>query len=119
MVFVVAHSKIGDIEDAGVVRGDGDLTECVTWFPVCGCDAGDSGSQNELDHLDTHFARHRRGFLPKAVPRRTGDLCHRAPESDVIEQHDQHIRRVRWRPQRNDRGNGVSGSLASYVNAPR
>jgi Family of unknown function (DUF6226) len=26
----------------------------VVWFPDCGCDAGDSGSQNELDHLDAH-----------------------------------------------------------------
>jgi len=24
-------------------------------FPDCGCDACDSGSQNELDHLDAHL----------------------------------------------------------------
>jgi Family of unknown function (DUF6226) len=29
--------------------------DCVNWFPDCGCDAWDSGSENELDHLDVHM----------------------------------------------------------------
>jgi hypothetical protein len=53
--LIVAHSRIGDVDDAGVVLGVGDPVECVDWFPDCGCDACDSGSQNELDHLDTHL----------------------------------------------------------------
>lgn len=51
--LVVAHSQFGDVDDAGLVLGVGDPAECVNWFPDCGCDACDSGSQNELDHLDT------------------------------------------------------------------
>lgn len=27
----------------------------MTWFPDCGCDACDSGSQHELDRLDEHI----------------------------------------------------------------
>ena len=52
--LVVARSRIGDVDDAGLVLGVGDPAECVEWFPDCGCDACDSGSQNELDHLDVH-----------------------------------------------------------------
>ena len=53
--LIVSHSQIGDVDDAGVVLGVGDPAECVNWFPDCGCDACDSGSQNELDHLDAHL----------------------------------------------------------------
>jgi hypothetical protein len=53
--LVIAHSRIGDVSDAGVVLGVGDPTECINWFPDCGCDACDSGSENELDHLDNHL----------------------------------------------------------------
>lgn len=53
--LVFAHSRIGDVDDAGVVLGVGIPAECVNWFPNCGCDACDSGSQNELDHLDSHI----------------------------------------------------------------
>jgi len=53
--LVVGHSQIGDVDDAGLVLGVGDPADCVNWFPDCGCDACDSGSQNELDHLDTHM----------------------------------------------------------------
>ena len=52
--LVVGHSRLGDVDDAGVVLGLGDPAETVTWFPHCGCDACDSGSQRELDDLDTH-----------------------------------------------------------------
>jgi hypothetical protein len=53
--LVVAHSRIGDVGDAGVVLGVGDPAELVNWFPDCGCDACDSGSQNELEWLDTNI----------------------------------------------------------------
>jgi Family of unknown function (DUF6226) len=53
--LVIARSRIGIIPDAGVVLGVGDPAVCVQWFPDCGCDACDSGSQNELDHLDAHI----------------------------------------------------------------
>ncbi|MCU1390063.1 MAG: hypothetical protein JWL72_3401 [Ilumatobacteraceae bacterium] len=53
--LVIAHSRIGDVDDAGVVLGVGSPAECINWFPDCGCDACDSGSQNELDHLDNHL----------------------------------------------------------------
>jgi hypothetical protein len=53
--LVIAHSRLGDVDDAGVGLGVGDPVECVEWFPDCGCDACDSGSQNELEHLDAHL----------------------------------------------------------------
>jgi hypothetical protein len=49
---VVARSRLGDVADAGVTLGVGDPAVCVDWFPHCGCDACDSGSQSELDCLD-------------------------------------------------------------------
>jgi hypothetical protein len=52
---VVARSRIDDADDAGVVLGVGDPAVCVAWFPQCGCDACDSGSQDELDRLDEHL----------------------------------------------------------------
>jgi hypothetical protein len=51
---VLARSRIDDVDDAGVVLGVGDPAVCVSWFPECGCDACDSGSQDELDRLDDH-----------------------------------------------------------------
>jgi len=53
--LAVARSRLGDIEDAGVTLGVGDPAVCVMWFPFCGCDACDSGSQDELDRLDDHI----------------------------------------------------------------
>jgi Family of unknown function (DUF6226) len=53
--LVVAHSRIGDVDDVGIVLGVGEPAECVNWFPECGCDACDSGSHSELDHLDAHL----------------------------------------------------------------
>jgi hypothetical protein len=35
-----------------VVLGVGDPAWCPAFMPDCGCDACDTGSQNELDHLD-------------------------------------------------------------------
>lgn len=52
--LVVAHSQIRD-DDTQVVLGVGNPAECIERFPDCGCDACDSGSQNELDHLDNHL----------------------------------------------------------------
>lgn len=50
--MVIARSAIGDVHDAGVTFGVGDPAVCVAWLPNCGCDACDSGSQNELDKVD-------------------------------------------------------------------
>lgn len=55
LTLVVARSWIGDVDDAGVVLGVGDPAVCVRFFPDCGCDACDSGAQDELDHLDVHL----------------------------------------------------------------
>jgi hypothetical protein len=52
----VARSRLGDLDDAGVTLGLGDPAVCIDWFPECGCDACDSGSQNELDYFDEHMA---------------------------------------------------------------
>ena len=53
--IVVARSRLDDIDDAGVVLGVGHPSVLVALFPDCGCDACDSGSQDELDHLDRHM----------------------------------------------------------------
>lgn len=52
--LVFARSQLGTVDDAGVTLGVGDPAICVAWFPDCGCDACDSGSQDELDDLDAH-----------------------------------------------------------------
>jgi hypothetical protein len=54
--MIVARSRLGDLDDAGVTLGVGDPAVCVGWFPDCGCDACDSGSQDALDELDRHIA---------------------------------------------------------------
>ena len=53
--LVLARSRLGDLDDAGVTLGLGDPAVCVGWFPDCGCDACDSGSQHALDELDRHL----------------------------------------------------------------
>jgi hypothetical protein len=52
--LVVARSSLGTVDDAGVTLGAGAPAVCVAWFPHCGCDACDSGSQDVLDDLDAH-----------------------------------------------------------------
>lgn len=52
---VLSRSRIGPVADAGITLGVGEPTVPVAWFPDCGCDACDSGSGNELDHLDAHL----------------------------------------------------------------
>jgi hypothetical protein len=53
--IVVARSRLEDIDDAGVTLGVGHPSVLVALFPDCGCDACDSGSQDELDNLDRHM----------------------------------------------------------------
>jgi hypothetical protein len=53
--LAVARSKVADAGDAGVTLGVGEPAVVITWIPHCGCDACDSGSQNELDELDNHI----------------------------------------------------------------
>ena len=56
LTLVLGRSRVGDVDDAGVTLGVGDPAVCVDWFPGCGCDACDSGSQDELDRLDARIA---------------------------------------------------------------
>ena len=53
--LTVARTSIDDVSDFGVVLGFGDPPVVVERFPDCGCDACDSGSANELEHLDDHL----------------------------------------------------------------
>jgi hypothetical protein len=53
--LTVGRSRLGNVGDAGVTLGVGEPAVRVAIFPDCGCDACDSGSQNELDHLDAHL----------------------------------------------------------------
>ena len=53
--LVIARSRLAEIADAGVTLGVGDPALCVAWFPHCGCDACDSGSQDVLNDLDAHL----------------------------------------------------------------
>jgi len=55
LVLVVARSVLGEIDDAGVTLGVSDPAICTGLFPDCGCDACDSGFQDEIDHLDAHI----------------------------------------------------------------
>lgn len=53
--LVVSRSSIDGAAEVGVVLGAGDPAVSVGCVPQCGCDACDSGSQNELDELDRMF----------------------------------------------------------------
>ena len=53
--IVVARSRLEDVDDAGVTLGVGRPSVLVALFPDCGCDACDSGSQDEVDNLDRHM----------------------------------------------------------------
>ena len=75
--LVVGHSRLGDVDDAGVVLGLGDPAETVTWFPHCGCDACDSGSQRELERPRHPRAQHRDRGVPSTVRRRSAHHGHR------------------------------------------
>lgn len=55
LAIVVARSRIESVDDAGLTLGVGDPAFVLNRFPDCGCDACDSGSQHELEHLDQHF----------------------------------------------------------------
>jgi hypothetical protein len=53
--LVVARSRLGPEDDAGLTLGAGDPAVPVAWIPDCGCDACDSGSQDVLDELDEYI----------------------------------------------------------------
>lgn len=53
--LVVSRSRIEDVPDAGVTLGVGEPAVRIVFIPDCGCDACDSGSQDVIDHLDTHI----------------------------------------------------------------
>ncbi len=52
---VFARHRLDDVDDAGITLGAGLPADVIVWLPHCGCDACDSGSQNELDVLDQHL----------------------------------------------------------------
>ena len=52
--LVLVRTQLPDIHDAGVTPGAVHQGEGLAWFPVCGCDACDSGSRDVLDDLDAH-----------------------------------------------------------------
>jgi Family of unknown function (DUF6226) len=54
--ITISRSRLGDVDDGGVTLGVGDPAVCIDSFPECGCDACDSGSQNELDWFDVPMA---------------------------------------------------------------
>lgn len=67
--LLVCRTDLGDVPGSGIVLGVGDPVEPLGWFPECGCDACDSGSDADLEHLDSYirgvvtgqFRRLRRG----------------------------------------------------------
>ena len=54
LALIVCRTELGDVPGAGITLGVGDPIDEIERFPDCGCDACDSGSQNELDELDRH-----------------------------------------------------------------
>jgi hypothetical protein len=68
LALTVARSRLGVVDDAGVTLGLGDPAVRIDWFPECGCDACDSGSQNELDNFDQHM-----GVIVSGTFRRLSD----------------------------------------------
>lgn len=58
LTVVIARSRLGDADDAddaGLTLGAGWPADVVDWLPDCGCDACDSGSQNEIDAVDQYL----------------------------------------------------------------
>ncbi len=53
--LIVGRMELGGISEAGVILGCGAPVMEIERFPDCGCDACDSGSLDELEHLDTHM----------------------------------------------------------------
>ena len=53
--LVVGRSRIEDVMDAGVTLGAGLPAVQIAFVPDCGCDACDSGSQDEIDLIDSYF----------------------------------------------------------------
>lgn len=53
--LVIARSRLGDCDDAGLTLGAGSPAVAIDFFPDCGCDACDSGSQDLLDAVDRYF----------------------------------------------------------------
>jgi hypothetical protein len=55
LAVVIARSRLGDCDDAGLTLGAGSPAVAIDFFPDCGCDACDSGSQDLLDAVDLCF----------------------------------------------------------------
>ena len=48
------RTNLGDVPGAGIALGVGNPVEPLGWFPDCGCDACDSGSDADLEHIDAY-----------------------------------------------------------------
>lgn len=91
--LLVCRTNLGDVPGAGVRLGVGDPVEPLGWFPDCGCDACDSGSAAELEHLDAHlrgvitgrFRRLRRGTKSITVIDPQGWMARGLGRADRVE----------------------------------
>src|SRR5262249_45731184 len=64
--LVIVRTRIGDVNDIGLVLGVGDPAECITRLPDRGCHACDSESQDEIDRLDHYLTSIATGTLRSA-----------------------------------------------------
>ena len=53
--LLVCRTNLGAVPGAGIALGVGDPAEPLGWFPDCGCDACDGGSDADLEHLDAYI----------------------------------------------------------------
>lgn len=53
--IAVGRSRLGDVDEAGLVLGLGSPASCVAILPDCGCDACDHGSADALELLDRYL----------------------------------------------------------------
>jgi hypothetical protein len=90
--LLIGRSRIESVDDAGITLGVGDPALCVAILPHCGCDACDSGSQNELAAVDqelhsvvTGALRHLRSGDRRIIARPDGWSASGAFDHDDVE----------------------------------
>lgn len=103
--LVVCRGRIEDVPDAGVTLGVGDPAVRIAFIPDCGCDACDSGSQNEIDHLDKYIR-----------PVVTGEFRHlRRGRQSITVLEDGRMQGSNIRPaESNARPDGIGGGWFRY-----
>ena len=55
LAVVVARHRLGDRDDAGVTLGAGRPAVPIAFFPDCGCDACDWGSEDAIELVDQYL----------------------------------------------------------------